>query len=560
MWPEVPADLNTLAASALRELANAIRATSQTVLGAATVSAEDRARVTEMLAIRDQARALAIAKDADAARLAALAEEGDDEEPTPAADQTITVPPGATDPANVTAPAPVVVNPPTPDAPAGEPLANATVIPTTTGAPSTPTRPDAARSTLTAMQVSAGVSGRTAGSPVASWTELSTLLMERGDTIHGSTSAERYEVARIVADYGPERTISGENYLGGLARFERPDEITAALCAPGTPYYGLACDNTLRRPVFGSMGQFAAPRGKVSIPTSPTLSDITGQNAGYGQWTFANDDDGSVKNCAVVACNSWNDFQLYGIWKCLTVKNMMQLVYPELIEAYLNRLGAAQARMAEILLLEAMATATTSVLGPSLGYGAATSFTSLVLEYMALYQETQRWDISDGMEAWMPRWVLTGMQVDLMRRRTTNGTLQTIPTQGAIETMLSNVGVNAHWFIDTPSWAPSIPAVHTAGTMNRLPTTIPVILAKRGKFAVIDRGNLSIGVTGNNIYRDNASNRTNTYTYFVESFEGLVNTDSCPAHLLRIPVCYNGIQVDDRMVDCYGIDELGYQS
>lgn len=556
MRPEIPADLNSLAASELRALRNAIRTYSLSILADPAITAEQRADLASLALVRDQAKTIADAKDADAAALAALAAEGEDEEPAIAEDQTITPPPGATDPANVTAPHPVVENPPTPPAPAGD----HSTIPTTTGAPSVPAAPGAGTSTLTAMSYSGGVANHAADAPVSSWAELANSLALRGDSVANSNMSEHFEVARIRANYGPERTIDGPEYRGGLARFERPEEITAALCAPGTPYYGLACDNTLRRPVFGSMGQFAAPRGKVSIPTSPTLSDITGQNAGYGQWTFANDDDGSVKNCAVVACNSFNDFQLYGIWKCLTVKNLVALTYPELVEAYLNRLGAAQARMAEILLLEAMATATTAVQGPSLGYGAATSFTSLVLEYAALYQETQRWDISDGLEAWMPRWVLTALQVDLMRRRTTNGTLQNIPSQSAIESMLASAGLNVHWFIDTPSWAPSIPAVHSGGTMNRLPTTIPVIVAKRGKFAVIDRGNLSIGVTGNNIYRDNSSNRTNTYTFFMESFEGLVNTDSCPAHLLRIPVCYNGVQVDDRLVDCLGIDELGYQS
>lgn len=545
MWPEVHADLNTLAASALRELAAAIRTRSMEVLGQAVVTPEERAEVARFSLIRTEAKALADAKDADAAARAALEAEGDE----PVVPEPVVTPAPV---AEVTAPAPATEVVPEPV------LEPALAIQVTTGQPSTPTVP--ALNSLSGLVAGSSVPDMPAGTPFNSWAELSVKLTERANMIGDSAGAERFQVARINGAYPADRVIADDGkFQHGLARFGTTEEITAALCPPATPYYGLACDNTARRPVFGSMGSFAAPRGSVSIPVSPTLADITGQNAGYGQWTFANDDDGSAKNCAVVNCNSWNNFQLYAVWRCLTIKNLLALTYPELVEAYLNRLAAAQARFAEILLLEAMATATTSVQAPSLGYGTATSFTTLVMEYLALYQETQRWDITEGMEAWMPRWVLTGLQVDLARRRKVDGAIATIQSQATIETMLRSAGMNPHWFIDTPSWAPSIPAVQTAGTMNRLPTTIPVILAPPGKFAVIDRGNVGIGV-GGNLYRDTNSNRTNTYTFFVETAEGLVNTTSCPAHLLRIPVCHNGVQVDDRLVACDGIDELGWQS
>lgn len=552
MRPKVPADLNTLGITALAALSDELRDAILAALGTDPTAAtpEVLAEANEMRNERVEVRRVLAVKRGAAALATEMGDEPDEDitEGDQAPDQTITPPEG--DPTPPPAPAP--------DADGDHATPPAPTVPTTTGGPApTPSAPG--RNTLAGLVASSGVPNMRAGEGFSSWTELANRLAEKGDTVTPNSS-ERFEVAQVRGSYDKAHTLETD-FNWNMARFEPEGEITAALCAPGTPYYGMSCDNTLRRPVFASMGQFAAPRGKVSIPTSPTLSDITSQNAGYGQWTFAMDDDGvSAKNCAVVACNSFNDFFLYGVWKCLTVKNLMALTYPELVEAYLNRLGAAQARMAEILLLEAMATGTTTVAAPSLGYGTATSFTTLVMEYLALYQETQRWDITSGMEAWMPRWVLTALQVDLARRRTTNGDVQRIASVSQVETMLSDAGMNAHWFIDTPSWAPSIPSVHSGGVMNRLPSTIPVILAPRGKFAVIDRGNLSIGVTGNNIYRDNTSNRNNTYTFFVESFEGLVNTDSCPAHLLRIPVCHNGVQVDDRMVDCGGIDELGYQS
>lgn len=554
MRPTVPTDLKPLGIAALATLSNELRDAIVTALGAdpALASAEDVQLASEMKDERVAIRHELASKRAAVALATEMSGEGDEDitEGDAAPDQTITPPPTATDPA---------VNPPAPVAPAEPAATDAPIVPVTTGAPSQAATVTGPQALLAGLEAAGGVPDKKAGTTFASWAELSNAMTQRADLIGNSSSSERFPVAISRANYPADRQIEDELKFG-LPRFASGGEITAALCPPATPYYGIVGDNTMRRPVFGSMGQFQAPRGSVSVPVSPLLSDITGQGVGYGQWTFANDDDSSVKNCAVVSCNSWTTYQLYAVWKCLTIKNMMALTYPELVEAYLNRLGAAQARMAEILLLEAMATGTVTVNGMSLGYGTFTSFTSTVLEYLALYQETQRWDISAGMECWMPRWVGTAMQMDLMRRRTTNGDIQAIPSIARIEQLMASVGINVHWFIDTPSWSTTIPAVHTSNVMNHLPSIISAVIAPPGKFAVIDRGTVGIGVTGNNYYRDTASNRANTYTYFVETAEGLVNTNSLPAHLLRIPVCHNGVQVDDRLVSCAGDDELGYQS
>ena len=140
-----------------------------------------------------------------------------------------------------------------------------------------------------------------------------------------------------------------------------------------------------------------------------------------------------------------------------------------------------------------------------------------------------------------------------MRRRNETGRVQVV-TDAEIDTMFRSVGVNPHFFIDTPTWAAAIPGVATAGTLNELPTVVDILLAPRGKFAVMDRGQLNIGVTGSNIYRDNASNASNQFTMFWENFEGVVNTDSCPAYLLEFPaLCYSGRQIADVGINCAGV-------
>lgn len=136
---------------------------------------------------------------------------------------------------------------------------------------------------------------------------------------------------------------------------------------------------------------------KVSIMPSPTLSQIT---TGYGQWTAANDaDDTATKStCQTITCGSPTEYTMYGVYRCITIKNMLAMSYPELVEAWLNRLAAAHARLAEQLLLNAMGTGATMIDAPLLGYGATTSVITTILNYIALYQETQRWDVSGLLE------------------------------------------------------------------------------------------------------------------------------------------------------------------
>ena len=99
--------------------------------------------------------------------------------------------------------------------------------------------------------------------------------------------------------------------------------------------------------------------------------------------------------------------------------------------------------------------------------------------------------------------------------------------------------------------------MQTGGVLNLLPDSVEMVVAPRGKFAVMDRGELSIGVTGTNIYRDNASNASNQFTFFFENFEALVDTNSCPAYLLTVEdLCHNGIQIADEVLNCDGSNTI----
>lgn len=581
MFPKIPENLEAISSSELRALAADIRVAVEAVL-ADSPSTDSIAEAREFIAVRKEIVELAKSKDALASEVAAMAEDDkedeeeeaakkDDEEDDDMSSETFPGHPDKKDEdededmkkkeatasdeeADVTESEKVAesVEIDTPEA--TEASVNRKVRTSMGVADSPNTEIVDGRLSADKLLSRSGVDGKAPGQQFGSWLELAESLQSKASQITRNSS-ERFQVAYVPGNFDEAHTL-GDNMVLNLRKFE--PEILAEMCAPAEPQYDLDCWNTDRRPVRNSMAAFRPDaRGAVTIYPSPSLADITGQAPdGVGIWD--NDRDTALddpKTCAVIECAEPTLYRLYGVYRCLTVQNLLAITFPELVEAYLNRLAAAHARLAEQQLLEAMGAASVNVDAGALGYGTSTSVTTSVMNLLALHQESERWDIG-GMETWMPRWIAWAMKMDLMRRRNTSGNVQAVPSDGEIVSMFTNMGVTPHFFIDTPSWATAIPAVQTGGSLNLLPNRVEMVVAPTGKFAVMDRGELSIGVTGNNIYRDNTSNSLNQFTFFFENFEALVDTNSCPAYLLEVDgLCHNGVQIDDAVIACDGTGE-----
>lgn len=570
MFPKIPENYLELSATDLRKLARDIQ---EALLAAftGTLTSDQRAegvalrnKRLELISLADEkdenvqiAADIAASIEADNAAAAAAETAAAEAAATAAAEAAATAAADQAAAAEAEAAAAAA-------AAAGQELATvgagAPTVSTTLGMRSQPEGTGSRRLAADYLTATADVEGKKPGDAFANWAEFCDAAITLSNSL-GEGATRKYTVARINGSYDEAHTLGDEpgDIMLNAAKMDPSDEIMAAFCPPATPHYDIHCMNTTRRPVFNSLPGFLAPRGRVSIMPSPTLQDITN---GYGIWD--SDDDANAnarKNCATITCGSPTLYEFYGIWRCLTVKNLLWMTYPELVEAWLNRLAAAQARLGEQTLLEAMGAGVTDTLhAPALGYGASVSITTTILNYLALYQETQRWDITENMEAWLPRWVLYGIQMDIARRRRTDAQMPTIPSQAAVEAMFRDAGINPHWFIDTPSWAVQVPRVKNGTALHLLPGSVQILIAPPGMFALIDRGDLSIGVAPNNLYRDNESNAQNQFTFFFESFEGVVKTQDCGAHILDIPVCWDGAQIRDRVISCQGQDEIGQDS
>lgn len=552
MFPTIPENLNSLSAAEARTLAGELRVAAEAVRNNPDSTPEEVDLAIKAVAARKEILAFAANKEA---LVSAELSEDEEAEPAAADDEAADDTDDGDDASDADDADDAGEHADTSDKElSAKSKLPAKKVRTTTGVSTEASTDGAGRFTPDKLIATDAVPGVSAGSPFESWRDLAESLVEVGSSLNPSSS-QQFTVAKVPGNFG-EGQLLGPNMLDNLRMFE--PEIMAEMCAPAEPQYDLACWNTDRRPVRGSMRAYKPDaRGAVSIYPSPSLADITDQDVGFGVWTKEDDQslattDPSSKECAVIECAEPATYRLYGVWRCLTVQNLLAMTFPELVEAYLNRLAAAHSRLAETRLLEAMGTSATPVSQSDLGYGSTVSITSTVLNMLALHQEEERWDLGEA-DAWLPRWVRYAMKMDIIRRRSTNGGMISVPSDAQIDNMFRDVGVEPHFFIDTPTWAEAVPAVQTGGVLNLLPSTIDMVIAPRGKFAVMDRGELSIGVTGNNIYRDNASNSKNQFTMFFENFESLVDTNSCPAYLLTIEdLCHNGIQIADEVMACDG--------
>lgn len=547
MFTMIPEDLSKLSAAELRALAKEIKAKAKEYTSGEELGDEQLDEVEAAIKTANEALALAAKKERQAALSAEVEVEDDEDEKADLADDDEDEDEVEEDDEDDEAEVATTSSAAT--------LTTRRSVRTATSLATTATREVETRPSERIL-ASDGLRTAAAGEAFDDWGHVASALIERAESLRSNSDA-KHEVAYVKADY-PEHMRMDANPLFNLHLFEQ-EELTAALCTSPDSIYAMHCWNETRRPVFAGLPRFqGADRGSVEVYPSPSMHDI---NSGYGQWTFDDDDDPEAeKECAEIECGTPTAYQWYALYRCLNIKHSMLMTFPELVEAYLNRLQAVQAGFGERLLLEAMATAATSLNVASLGFNGSTSIVRTILNYLLRYQELERWD-APGMDAWLPRWALYAIKADQVSRRNTSGTVLRVPSDAEINAMFQDVGVTPHWYIDTPSWAPGIGNMAVSGNLQTFPKNLDILVYPKGKFAVMDKGRLSIGVTGNNMYRDVENLRKNQITFFVESYEGLVNLTNCPAHILQFTnLCWTGVQIADKVIGCEGGDFPGVAS
>lgn len=411
-------------------------------------------------------------------------------------------------------------------------------------APGSTSSPEALNRQAQNWTAMAGVNGFSAGDQFESFSDIGQALVSRWNDIRGG-GTEKISVASIRG-----RFMDGSDLSAGDVLFmdSTEDALTAGLdCVPREPIYDVGCASSEARPFANSLPNRRAPRGGYSVYPSPKLADVTDGSSGDGTGVWERDDDavdsGSVKEaCAVIPCGTPDDYDIYGVYRCLTVRNLHQMTHPELVAAFINKLGALWARLAERTLMEA-ALNSPNVVDLTGDVDADLGATSNVLDNLvqtaAVYTEQERYDDGIRFGVWLHRWVLTLLIRDWLRAPRYNPSMaELVATRAEVESAFSRAGFNVHWVIDNPSGWDTIGA-QTAGALETLPATVDMLIAREGNLARLDEGSMTIGVT-NRAPWDKDDMARNQFTMFWESYEGLIDY-GCPSYTLSLAgICPSG--------------------
>lgn len=381
------------------------------------------------------------------------------------------------------------------------------------------------------------------GHKMTSLVEQSEALVARAKRLMKSNTGEKFSVLR-VQNYIPENLKMPED---GMEMFNflqndqyDEDGLVAGFCAPATIDLGFCGGSPSTRPVLAALRRYNAPTGRVRKIKTPLFGAVgTAANqvdtTGLGVWTNADDDANPFveKTCSILTCPTEEDFELYAIYKCVVIKNFMQLAFPTWVAWYLQQLDALWARSAEISLLNQMVTRAGAAITTSTTYGALTTVVSRLNQLMNNYVENERYDDA-GLTAYMPRWVVRALQDDAIRAGK-------MLTKGQIESALRDTGVTRIvWTYDNPTAYNDVITQAKGTPLEDYPANAWILLTRSDNLRLMDFGARDIGITTEKVYRDTATNLANNFQMFVESFEGIIDM-GCPVWRFQIPICSNGI-------------------
>lgn len=338
-------------------------------------------------------------------------------------------------------------------------------------------------------------------------------------------STGRHQVAKLnVARPATLGDNSMENYLAvtGMQKdLERgkTDALTASggFCAPSETMYDFfdvsSTDGLLQLPTM------TARRGKVNIPTSPSMQNILGDVSAdsWGEavasvWDEATDitPGGATKPCYHIECAAFGEFAVEARVLCLTFGNFQQQFYPELVADTLAKSLVAHEHLVNAgLIADIVALADSTGPIPSPGGGALSAVLGTLAFKAAQYREKYRMPRTATLTAVLPYWVRDAMVADYVRRAST---VDPSAVSGAIDSYFADRNINPQWVYDWQGLADD----QVGGPKVEFPGTADILLYAEGTVVRLDAPTLDFGIV-----RDSTLNSVNDWQQFVEQFVGI---------------------------------------
>lgn len=317
-------------------------------------------------------------------------------------------------------------------------------------------------------------------------------------------------------------------------------------CAPPTTsydFYNIVCtDGILDLPTVG------VPRGSIQFPISPSFNDVMGLDDNPWTWTNADDIDALTnpdtrKPCQRTPCPETDEETLACDGICLTVGNLVDFAWPELVANHVRLLMAAHAHYMNTRRIQALAFGSVAVTPTSLGAGAVAPILSAL--------DLQAWDMrerfrmcsEDILEVVLPRWVIGLIAADISLR-------QGLSPQDAFVVGLTQF---ANW-LDSRNLRAQFVSDWQIGAAGQLggatpatqwPTTVQALLYPAGTWVLGEGLRLSLGVI-----RDSVLNASNDHTAAWMEECTLVARIGHQSRLINIEVCPNGNVHAGSQIDC----------
>jgi len=334
-------------------------------------------------------------------------------------------------------------------------------------------------------------------------------ILARGD------DTTKYPIASLQREYKYTLSLdsSPQQINEVLTAAANPEALVAAggWCSPSEisyDFYNVVCvDGTLDLPTVG------INRGGMRFPVSPSFGSLVG-NAAMWSWTETQDiaavtgtAQSGTKTCARVPCPSFSEVRLSCDGLCLTVGNLTEDAYPELIANHTRLLFAAHAHKMNAKRITQLIAYSTPTTGQTFGT-AGTGVVSPVLGTLELqaidYREKFAMCQDAVLEVILPRWLRGVMRSDL-RKRTRENTNMISVTDSLLMSFFDALNLRVQWVGD---WQ-----TRTAGyfgntsLLTAWPTTVQYMMYAPGTFVLGQGLRLDLGVI-----RDSVMNATNDHT------------------------------------------------
>lgn len=368
------------------------------------------------------------------------------------------------------------------------------------------------------LTASADIPGFAAGSKLDGMEALVAAMTARAKHMpvtQKGMDAPRIPIASLMREHkytlSPDSTLAEFNEV--MTAAANPDILIAAggWCSPSEisyDFFNIVCeDGALDLPTVG------INRGGIRWPTSPSFADVV---LGGALWSWTETQDiaavtgtgqSGVKTCGRVPCPGFNEARLHCDGICLTVGNLTDDAYPELIANHTRLVMAAhfhKINRARINELRAFGNSFTVTNG-SAGSGAVAPVLG-ALELQAMdYRAKYSMCFDAVLEVVAPRWLRGVLRSDL-RKRMGSGTDMLAATDAYLMSLFDAINIRIQWVGDYQERTTGFPGV--PGTLpTAWPTTVEFMLFAPGTVVLGTGLRLDLG-----IIRDSVLNQTNDFT------------------------------------------------